>query len=350
MKDSSIMMTNNISTLLFLLLIITSCTGQQQTMKKFEWRPTANAPKYYPAEIISGNFYMEDGSSIYIPKGHTLMTGWGKAGAAHAVGEDMKPVPYKFDVKWVSYLEEKFYGGTFKLPKEQLTKLFEEGFINDRNEKDTYSKIVLGLAPGGIISVWLRGGSAKEIGRYQASEIEVDEKEFIPYANMSNEKYIKETKSEIIEEKIKSAIDVKNIPFGIWDTYRKKYKWAINVNFKAEGKNKLKTIIANSYNGEFFNTSGENPIITKMIERAIPSRIAMSWQDTNGNGYGAKVFFDEEEIFKTFDIIFQQKTINQATLILDIDKYNSNLEVFILANDEKYSITKAEIKVYEASN
>ena len=155
---------------------ISSCTGQQNTMKKFEWRPTANAPKYYPSEIISGNFYMDDDSSIYIPKGHTLMTGWGKTGAAHAVGEDFKGVPYKFDIKWVSYLEEKFYGGTFELPKEKITQLFEEGFINSLNKEDTYSKIVLGLAPGGFISVWLRGGSAKEIITYQASEINDNER------------------------------------------------------------------------------------------------------------------------------------------------------------------------------
>ena len=174
-------------------------------------------------------------------------------------------------------------------------------------------------------------------------------KEFKPYATRTLDDYVKVIKSNIINDDIKGAIDVNNIPFGIWDTYRKKYKWAPNINFKAAGITKLKTIVVNSYNGEFFNTHGENPIITKMTERAIPSRIAMSWQDENENGYGAKVFFNEEEIFKVFDIIYKQEKINEAILLLEVDKYNSHLKLFLLANEEKYPLTKAEIKVYEAS-
>ncbi|WP_282057166.1 DUF2931 family protein [Maribacter luteus] len=319
-------------------------------MKKFEWRPTANAPKYYPAEVIAGNFYMQDGSSIYIPTGHTLMTGWGNTGAAHIVGEDFKPVPYKFDIKWVSYLEEKFYGGTFELPKEKMEALFEKGFINSRNQQETYDSIVLGLAPGGVLVVWMYGSFTVEIARYQAEEVEVTEEEFIPYANMSKEQYVKETKKDIIDEDIKGAIDVDNIPFGIWDTYRKKYNWAPKVLFKKEGETLLKTIVVNYYNGEFFNTYGQNPVVTEMKERPIPYRSAMSWRDDQNNNYGAKVFFDEKEIFGLFDTIYNQKKAPKANLIFEIDKFNSSLKVYFKTENEIYPIKKAEVKVYLASS
>ncbi len=342
-------MQKQIKTLFIILFIASSCNSQQNTMKKFEWRPTANAPKYYAAEIIDGNFYMEDGSSIYIPKGHTLMTGWGKTGAAHIVGDDFKPVPYKFDIKWVSYLEEKFYGGTFELPKKKLTQLFEEGYINSQNKKEFPDSIVIGLAPGGVIVVWLYGSFTTEIARYQASEIKMTIEEFKPYATRTLDDYLKVIKSNIIEEDIKGAIDVNNIPFGLWDTYRKKYIWAPKINFKADGNPKLKTILVNSYNGEFFNTYGENPFITKMVERAIPSKIVMNWNDSNGNGYGAKVFFNEEEIFKVFDAVYKQEKRNEGILILEVDKYNSNIKVFLESDIERIELKKTIIKVYETS-
>ncbi|OED38524.1 hypothetical protein AB832_04520 [Flavobacteriaceae bacterium (ex Bugula neritina AB1)] len=330
--------------------MMASCTGQQKTMKKYEWRPTANAPKYYAAEIVSGNFYMEDGSSIYIPKGHTLMTGWGKTGAAHIVGEDLKPVPHKFDIKWVSYLEEKFYGGTFQLPKEKMEALFEKGYLDENNEKDNYSSIVLGLAPGGVITVWmLAAGSTVEIDRFQASEVEVTEKEFIPYANLSVAQYVKETKDDIINDDIKGAIDVSNIPFGIWDTYRKKYPWTPSINFKSEGKTDLYAMGFEFFNGEEFYTHPVNDDATANMDRPIPKAGYLRWKDANNNKFGAKIFFDEKEIFQHFETIFEKEKASKAIVLLEIDKYNSNLEACMVAKEKKYPITKARIKVYEAS-
>lgn len=345
------MFIKNVKKLFVVLLMTASCNSQQKTMEKYEWRPTANAPKYYAAEIISGDFYLEDGSSVYIPKGHTLMTGWGKTGAAHFVGDDLKPIPSKFDIKWVSYLEEKFYGGTFQLPKEKIATLFRKGYIDENNQKDNYSSIVLGLAPGGIISVWMLGaGNTIEIERFQASEIEMTIKEFKPYVSKTLDEYLKTIKSIIIEEDIKGAVDVNNIPFGLWDTYRKKYNWNLEVIFKSERKINFHAFGLEFFNGEEFYTHPTNDLIKADTERPVPKAAYLKWKDVNDNKFGAKVFFNEKEIFQLFTNVFDKEKISKAVVSFKIDKYNSNLEVFLEAKDKKHLLTKARIKVYEASN
>lgn len=349
-------MSINIKLIIALIVVsFTSCNSQEKnkdnsqnkTMKKFEWRPTANAPKYYPAEIISGNFYMEDNSSIYIPKGHTLMSGWGKTGATHVVGEDFKAIPNKFDIKWVSYLEEKFYGGSFTLPKDKITNLFEEGFIGLLGKKTTYTNILIGLAPGGIIVVWLYGDKTVEIGRFKASEIEITKEEFIPNAVLSVEQFIKETKEGILKDDIQGAVNPENIPFGLWDSYRSTYNW--KPIFKLKNKGVFTKIYIDYINGEHIYTIAKNEEIKDYQLKALPERITLYWEDENKNVFGSKLYFDEAEVktaFKTTDSASKTKEID---MLFEVDKYNGTMEITLKSDTESIKLEKTRIKIFETT-
>ncbi len=318
-------------------------------MEKYEWRPTACAPKYNPMQIHKGRLLYENGESIYIPSGHTLHQGWGKIGPTHVVGEDLKPAPVKLEITWISYLERKFYTGNFDLPSEKINKLFKEGYINRLGKKDTYGRINIGLIPGGEVVVWMMGnGWSKEIGIFKASETEVSIKEFSPYAELSMEEFIDSVLEEDFKDEVKAKMNPDSIPFGKWNAYRKKFEWKPSVAFKKEGK--LEEIRITFFNGESLYTIGSNKILDQFQNYAIPDHIRMEWTDQNNNQYGTRIYFEENEIHTVFEKMYEKSKDVPTELMLTIDKYNSDITIALQNASESIDIKKARIKVYETSN
>ncbi len=318
-------------------------------MQKYEWTPSACAPKYNPAQIHKGRFIFSNGESINIPSGHTLHQGWGKSGPTHIVGDDFKLIPSKLEITWVSYLEKKFYKGIFNLPKEKITKLFQNGYIDRLGKKETYSEINVGIAPGGIICVWLIGnGWTIEVARYKGDATNVSIEEFAPSAIISMEDYLNSVLAEDFNEETKAKMDLDNISFGKWDNYRKRYQWKPNIKYKKTGE--LKEIRITYYNGESIYTIGSNEILNQFQDYPIPDHIRMEWTDKNGNEFGSKIYFDEEEIIMAFKKVFEDLDHNQAELVLEIDKYNSDLTVILQNELKAIHLKKARIKIYETSN
>src|SRR5690625_7837107 len=75
--------------------------------------------------------------------------------SSHIVGPELKPVPDKLHIKYFSYLEDQCYEGNFDLPSDEILSLFREGSRN--TDEPNYYRIMVGVAPGGAVSVWLKG-------------------------------------------------------------------------------------------------------------------------------------------------------------------------------------------------
>jgi len=172
--------------------------NQKSSMEKFEWLPAACAPRLYPAEIVRGDFILEDDKTIYIPNSWTMYNGWGDPGSMHIVGDDFKPVPIQVQITWLCYTERKFYTGKFDLPQREIRQLFEQGYTDDRGIKETFSTLNVGLAPGGTVTLWIHGaGLALEIEQFQAIETQMTMKEFMPDGIDDLDEYVDTILSEI---------------------------------------------------------------------------------------------------------------------------------------------------------
>ena len=137
---------------------------------KFEWDATESAPLYYPMEIIQGTFIYQGEAErgLYIPSGGTLSSGWGHPISSHVVGEKSKPLPDRLHIVFFSYAEKQFYKGAFELPYEKILALFREGIANPvvypgGHEIPLYSRIMVGIAPGGAVAVWVIGQRYTEV-------------------------------------------------------------------------------------------------------------------------------------------------------------------------------------------
>lgn len=316
--------------------ILISC---QNKMKKYEWLPTSNAPELYPTYIHDGHFYLEDGGSVYIPTSGTNHNGWGNDGSTHTQGEDLKALPVKLDITWASYIENKFYTGSWEMPLDTLKKLFEKGTIAWRDGRvSNYSDIRVGCAPGGIVVVWVYGDDQQiEIARFQATETHVAMKDLIP-ANptLTFEEYFDVSKSvpEAYENLKKNGIQ-----YDIWDIYRKKYNWRARVEIP---NHNLINIGFNMFNGEEETLFSEKIKENAFRPRAIPKILGFIFEDSKKVQTVFEVKdFDEEEIFSLFKQADASKPIE---IVLRMNEDFSNRSLIFKQGDKEIPISKIDFE------
>ncbi|NUT75468.1 DUF2931 family protein [Pseudomonas sp. C1C7] len=134
----------------------------------------------------------------------------------HKGGGSMMPVknvdlPQRIFLRWQSLVEPQAYLIRIPIPqwvRDEMVKP-ERVFCQGSKEwRDDYRKMItLGMAPGGIVKVWVGGACLdfKEVGRFQA-EIEP----LGPYRGKSNGQYIR------IEPENKAYVEKHGIPYGSW--------------------------------------------------------------------------------------------------------------------------------------
>ncbi|MBU2976054.1 DUF2931 family protein [Zobellia sp. B3R18] len=314
------------------------------TMKTFEWLPTESAPKHYPIGIYQGSFIAENDDYIMIPSGGVVSNGWGNFGSTWVTGPDFKPVPNKLKIIWISYTENQFYFGDFNLPKDKITELFEQGYIDEQGKPQTYDNLTVGLAPGGAVSVWIMGaGASVEIGHYQAIKTEVAMGDFSPHSSMSRDEYVQDVKNYFSDE-TKKVIAQEGIPIGKWTDYRQSFLWKPTFKHKDDGV--LVDFSSEFYNGETYLVRVDNPILKEFKHYPPSKSFWFHWKDKNNNGYGAKIKFEEKEIWNAFKTVYDNPETTQAELVLEIDKYNSSLKISLESTYDTILIEKAVIKMF----
>lgn len=320
-----------------LLIFVSSFISCQNKMEKYQWLPTESSPSLYPMNIYQGYLFLEDGNKVYIPCSGVSHTGWGYSGSLHTQGEDLKAVPVRLEVTWASFLENKFYKGNWDLPVDKIKKLFKEGTVNWRtNEKESYSSVVVGLAPGGVAVVWLYGNDQQvEIGRFQAKETTVAMKDYVPgNPTISQEEYFNMSSS--VPEAYEN-MKAKGIPFGIWDTYRKKYNWKTKTEIPGHV---LKNVTMEMYNGEEETLFNQSVIENPFKERAVPRLISYQFESKNGTQTVFEVkYFDEDEIFSLFKNADENQPIE---IILKMNEDLSNRKLVLRQNDKEIPIRKID--------
>lgn len=289
--------------LVFLIVFINSISNAIGTeMTKFEWQATESAPKNYPMKIISGSLSYQDGSgSLYVPDKSRINHGWGRGVSSHVVGDERKPLPHRLSISFFSYTENQFYRGQFDLPYKKILRLFQNGFYSPNEEgHTTYGKIIVGVAPGGAVSVWLwRYEKITEVFFGQAEKIDGDWRWINTNPKYTREEYIQIGINEAISDaKALAALKKNGVPIGLWERYRKRYDWQPLFTNMALRDKRISSI--NYFNGEqdYLNYPLEKDIAA--TTRAIPRSLSFVWQPEKGKARLFELTFDEDEIFAAF--------------------------------------------------
>ncbi|AYW36323.1 DUF2931 family protein [Capnocytophaga canimorsus] len=227
---------------LILFLIFVQFLSCKPMEEKYEWGPFVSVPIGFPVRIYAGRV---GDLSITSNFRASLKEGWGYAGNAIS---SKSHLPKDLDIIWLSYVEDCFYRVRGNLDYVKILSLFREGFkYRVRNleayptgyREVTYNTIVVGLAPGGTVVVWISGlGRQIEIGRFQAEKIELKQPEGLD----SHESLIfsKEERERVLSNKLARPphIAEKPTPYGLWDSYRDiKYPWYPTFEFFFRSQN-----------------------------------------------------------------------------------------------------------------
>lgn len=217
------------------LFITGSCHAMSDNATTFEWGATESAPKHYPMEIIQGTFiyHGEKEHGLYVPSGGTLDAGWGTNISNHVVGPKLKPLPDRLKIIFFSYAEKQFYKGEFDLPYDKILALFRQGVAESKQLEEnkgypTYTDIMVGIAPGGVVAVWVKGRKKIEVFFGQAQKVELDPgRAFaLPFdSKKESDTYIREGLEEALTPEELESLKKDGIPFGLWSRYRNRYTW-----------------------------------------------------------------------------------------------------------------------------
>ncbi|MFB9078704.1 DUF2931 family protein [Flavobacterium procerum] len=152
--------------------------------EKFEWLANVGADLTAPMEVVHGDFTDSKGESQWIPSGEYLGNNrWEDGGGIYVVGNEKRRIPERMSITWFSYAEDKFYTGDFELPQKKIYDLFKKDYGTYKNDNGTesenkYSTFLLGIAPKGLVTLWISGCAVIEIGTYQAHETQMNWNDF----------------------------------------------------------------------------------------------------------------------------------------------------------------------------
>ena len=314
--------------------------------KKYEWTVSDCAPKNFTSRIYFGSLHYGKNSGASVPDGKNIDNGWGRPGTSYG-SKSLKEVPDKLEIVYMSFRENKFYGGSFKLPKEKMEELFEEGFLKhdfktDKEVKKTYDKIVVGVGPGGLVGVWLNGyNNSVQVATFYGEETDVDFSRLIPNGITDRELYVSNRLKEISQEELE-----KPIPFGLWETYAKRYQWKPVI--ESELLTEVKLLNTTYYNGDkeaLFKSDAEK---LDFKFRAIPENVFVDWGRSNGAGVRSKFYFDETEMFQTFNQLLTDPETQQGELVFKF-KGTQEADVFLKVGDRQKQLEKVKLETYNSS-
>ncbi len=262
---------------------------------RHEWLPTECAPRRYPVEIVRGDLIFRDGSSVYIPDGRLVTNGWGEIGSTHIVGEDVKPLPTTLVLTWLSYAEDLFYSGEFTLDHDRLADMFNRGFqAPTRDERATYGRLIVGMAPGGLISVWLAGaGIVHEVEAFTAQPCDVPWQEFAG-EGVDRDEFIRAGLLRVMSQAELDHRTEHGIPSGLFARYRKQYVWRV----EWVGRGVPQQAWVRAQNGERDLVRFDRPAARPTM--AVPRQIDLEWTEDDRH-YCASIPFDDIEVMTAFE-------------------------------------------------
>jgi hypothetical protein len=315
-------------------------------IKKFEWYPSECAPELYPINIVSAKLILNNYSIVDVPSGSDMANGWGAIGRTHIVGDDNKSLPESLQVLWFSYVENEFYQGDFVLPKDSLTKLFNEGFIDPNTMKrDHYDRIVVGFAPGGYVAVWAKGGQiTTEIGFFKAKSVDYDWQKFSLGLDKSREDYIASALDNALNPDQRK---IAAVPFS-WkgkyeDDYRKVYSLSITNTLEARVSGALISYFDGSAEYHVSETAADR----WNLHQTIPQRIVWHWTSDSRKELQTEIIFDETEIMDAFKKLNSEHPHEPLAMLTEVVPATYSVSVILKNRFDSIVVKQCIISTYE---
>ena len=319
------------------------------TEDQFNYAVTVSSPKEYPTEVHIG--YLADDKKKLIcgvPKAGMEAGGWQYDGSAGGMGGNI--IPSHIYLTYVAYAEKKFYQLDADLPKDKILEAFRKGFLIQGNKKDangnyelvhsTYNTFTVGLAPGGMVVIFLGGSDRIEICRLQAKEIFVDRNDFYDNPHQRTQQEFFETMFKIaVPDSMQTVIKEKGIPYGLYEQYRKKYNYRFLFT-PYDDKDVIKMQTNRYYNGEVTDFLQPEELAKKEYkEQSIPYNVDFIFKV-----YNTEIIFNDQEMLSVFDALQKRHPDKPMDIIVKPTFEYTDFKLSVKCENEVIPLTKYKVK------
>lgn len=257
-----------------------------------------------------------DGTSVRLPDGRSINNGWGEIGSIDLVGDRQKALPVRLTITWFSYTENEFYTGTFDLPSAEIATLFATGFRSPLSgEARTYGRVIVGMAPGGVVSVWLAGeGVVRAVATLHAARTTGEWKSIIDNPDMTREAFIESVLTELLTPEEVLQRKTSGVPLGAWEGFAMTYP-LVPVIVGGAARSELWATFLNG-EAEFTDLSKAGSAEQRL--RALPAQFEIRWMARSGTKYFTRVSFDRDELLAAVTKLMQDSPKNSLQLAVDL--------------------------------
>jgi len=206
---------------------------------------------------------------------------------------------------------------------------------------DTYNEMVIGLAPGGVVVVWLQAATFRvEIGRYQAKDTIVSPNAFYRNPFEFNQQQFFDTMfsnrlSQDAHEKIKKG----GITYGLWDEYRKKYYWRYRTQFYNDDKDEQQYYTY--YNGESIALFAEVIKKQEFLLQALPYNINLNFTKK-----WAETYFDDKELMAAFKELTATNPNEPLEIVGKIGFMYNDMSFWVEAKGRRIPLNKVKVMLW----
>lgn len=306
----------------------------------FEWNMNISTPKYYSIVNIKTELLYSNGSKNVYEEYIYAGMDWGSSQTSRGSSHKQE-IPTRLHTKWLSYREGEtgqLYEGTFDLPYDTILNLFRNGYIYQYTDseivKEEYTGISVGLAPGGVVALWVSGSHRRvQVGCWVADKLSADDELFA--SRGGQKKWVKQLRSTDSYDNILDHI--KNKPIGQWEKYNQTYPYRYNVSF-VDGEPESLLIETRYYNGERFQSGIDDTVIRS---KACPKVIALEWKKGDDE-YFACIQFEETYLFRSFE---QMVVAPSFELCFAVNKGSNFIDCFLQGDGKRIELSDEYRKI-----
>lgn len=309
----------------------------------FEWIATYSAPQAYPAFILDGDLWWP-GGSVYIPDNRVAATGWGVRGAIHITGEPARPAPERLTLTWYCVVQDRFWTIDAPLPAARIAALMAEGVAEpETGARIGYDSVIVGMAPGGAVAVWLGAGIlVHEVALFRAAPTERPWTDVLDNPDVPRDDYRRIMLAETIGEDAAAARLAEGVPPRMMET--RHARWPILPEITGEGVPDFLTVTY--WNGEVepFVTPGAAPAHPT---RAAPRSAEAGWRDGAGRRISAAIAFDRDEMAEALAAVCGEDRAAPASLDFRIEEGGASIRVALRGAKKAWRFRGLRIETWE---
>ncbi|WP_449399895.1 DUF2931 family protein [Chryseobacterium wanjuense] len=213
------------------------------------------------------------------------------------------------------------YKGNIKISQEKIKKLFEK---YDTDGKNSSTKLIVGMAPGGNVRIWFSTLYSNSIQNIEIAKAQLKGH----YDETADEQY--KTKNLENWGKYYTYWQNHGIPYDVWKENEKEY----NLHFDFEKPNDKKV--------GFGYISADGTVYQAPAERChqkLPVEFEMCWSSKSKESYCCKITMP-----KGFQKLVEQKKLKEVKISLEIEKDEEHGILYLTSNNEKIKILRFKNK------